>query len=210
MDDADFVNSGGATPSTDYDLSMCARDRETTEAVLEKVGYREALAEGQGSQSDLQAGFDAGYSATVRLGYACGTLRGIVAALVAVLSQGLLREGGGDKDNKRNVALVGTRAEACDLKDSLSRILGGIAGVSVEGEEPGQGGGEKGGEMEWEHLRGRLTLALEAVNTLLLSPAVRDLRLVGDDGLPLGGSLPGEALTRKLLEVKGWLSAPIL
>jgi hypothetical protein len=207
MEDADFTPTTGGAHSADYDLSMCTRDRETTEAVLEKVGYREALAEGQESQSDLQAGFDAGYSATVRLGYACGTLRGIVAALVAVLSQGLLREGGGGTNTN---ALMATRAEACDLKDSLSRILGGIAGVSVEGEEPGQGGGEKGGEMEWEHLRGRLTLALEAVNTLLLSPAVRDLRLVGDDGLPLGGSLPGEALTRKLLEVKGWLSAPIL
>ena len=199
MDDADFLPTSGSDAPTDYDLAICTRDRETSEAVLENVGYREALAEGQESQADLQAGFDAGYSASVRLGYACGTLRGVVSALVAVLSQAVLREGGGGSPS----LLQGTRAEACDLKDSLSRTLGGIAGVSVEG-------GEKEGGVEWENLRVRVELALEAVNTLLGSPAVQDLRLVGDDGLPLGGSLPGEALTRKLLEIKGWLSPPLL
>lgn len=197
MDDADFLPTSGG-PTADYDLAICTRDRETSEAVLENVGYREALAEGQESQPDLQAGFDAGYSASVRLGYACGTLRGVVSALVAVLSQAVLREGGGGGGSS---LLQGTRAEACDLKDSLSRTLGGIAGVSVEG-------GEKEGGLEWEHLRVRVEMALEAVNTLLSSPAVQDLRLIGDDGLPLGGSLPGEALTRKLLEIKGWLTPP--
>jgi len=68
----------------------------------------------------------------VRLGYACGFVRGVISALVSLMTKILQTHDSGKVTNFST-----SLAEACSLRDRLSVILAGIAEAGSEDTEKG-------------------------------------------------------------------------